>query len=142
MTGGSSSGHKGLSGLEIDTPITTTAPSAAWVSGLATLVLAALAGFSASTSSAGLSSRKPLKEAWRTMPAPVQPANSISATSSGRAQCMLPSLGGLAPAAKGLVVALDLLQPRHHPPHGFRGEAGADAADIDQLLAAIDAGQQ
>ena len=49
---------------------------------------------------------------------------------------------GLAPAAKGLVVALDLLQPRHHPPHGFRGEAGAHAADIDQLLAAMDAGQQ
>ena len=39
------------------------------------------AGFSASTSSAGLSSRKPLNAAWRTMPSPVQPANSISATS-------------------------------------------------------------
>jgi hypothetical protein len=90
--------------LEIDTPITTTAPSAAWVSGWTTLVLAALASFSASTSAAGLSSRKPLKEAWRIMPAPVQPASSISATRAGRAQCMLPSFSELVPAAKGLTL--------------------------------------
>jgi hypothetical protein len=41
------------------------------------------------TAAAGLSSRRPLKAAWRTMPAAVQPANSISATSSGRTQWML-----------------------------------------------------
>ena len=40
-------------------------------------------GVSVSTSAAGLSSRSPLNAAWRTMPSPVQPANSISATSSG-----------------------------------------------------------
>ena len=39
------------------------------------------AGVWVSTSDAGLSSRSPLKAAWRTMPSPVQPANSISATS-------------------------------------------------------------
>jgi len=42
----------------------------------------------------GLSSRRPLKAAWRTLPARVQPANSISATKSGRAQCMLLPWGG------------------------------------------------
>src|SRR5262249_36496708 len=59
---------------------------------------------SATTSSAGLSSRSPLNEAWRTLPSPVQPANSISATSSGRVQCISRFLGGLAPAANGLVL--------------------------------------
>ncbi len=36
--------------------------------------------FSALISAAGLSSRRPLNDAWRTLPSPVQPANSISAT--------------------------------------------------------------
>ena len=51
-------------------------------------------------------------------------------------------LGRAGAGGKGAGLALDLLQPRRHPPHGFRGEASANAADIDQLLAAIDAGQQ
>jgi hypothetical protein len=42
-----------------------------------------LAGISATTSLAGLSLRKPLKDAWRIIPELVQPANSISATSLG-----------------------------------------------------------
>ncbi len=44
------------------------------------------AGVSASTSAAGLSSRRPLNEAWRMEPSPVKPAYWISATSSGRTQ--------------------------------------------------------
>ena len=44
---------------------------------------ATVAGISATTSAAGLSRRNPLKAAWRIMPDPVQPANSISATSFG-----------------------------------------------------------
>src|SRR4051812_27110045 len=72
--------------------------------GWAILVFSGLAGVSATMSSAGLSVRSPLNAAWRTLPSPVQPANSISATSSGRAQCMLASLRGLTSAAKGLVL--------------------------------------
>ncbi len=99
-------------------------------------------GFSASTSSAGLSSRSPLKAACRTLPSPVQPANSISATRSGVAQCMLPSLGGLAPAANGLVLLSTAVQPRQELARRLLAEAGADPADIDQLLAAMHAHQQ
>src|SRR5262245_19862914 len=71
--------------------------------GSAIFVLSGLAGRSASISDAGLSLRRPLKAAWRTLPSSVQPANSISATSSGRAQCMLASLRGVAPEANGLL---------------------------------------
>ncbi len=46
-------------------------------------------GAIASTSAAGLSSRRPLKAAWRIEPSPVHPANSISATSVGSSQCAL-----------------------------------------------------
>ncbi len=149
MTGGFSSGHSGLSGWEIDTPMTTDGPdafavaadlfaglAAAFGAGLAIFASVALTGFSASTSSAGLSARSPLKAAWRTLPSPVKPANSISATSSGRAQCMLLSLGGLAPAAKGLVLLSTVTQARHQLARGGLAETGADPADIDQLLAA------
>ena len=108
MTGGFSLGQSGLSGWEIVTPITTAGPDATGFDleglGWAILVLSGLAGFSASISSAGLSLRRPLKAACRTLPSPVQPANSISATSSGRVQCMLPSLRGLTLAANGLVL--------------------------------------
>ena len=62
--------------------------------GFATAVASGGAGFSASTSAAGLSSRNPLKAACRTKPAPVQPANSISATSSGLVQFTFASLRG------------------------------------------------
>src|SRR5262245_1631915 len=99
--GGFSSGHIALSGWEIDTPMMTVGPVAlagaldgalpddlAAGLGLAMSVFSGLAGFSATISPAGLSVRRPLKAACRTLPSPVQPANSISATSSGRAQCM------------------------------------------------------
>src|SRR5262245_13614575 len=77
--------------------------AAAFGLGLAMVVVSGFAGRSALISSAGLSLRSPLKAACRTLPSAVQPANSISATSSGRAQCMLASLRGLAPAANGLL---------------------------------------
>ena len=74
MTGGVSSGHSGLSGCEIDTPITMAGPDSfddfavgrvrrLVGLGLAMRVFSGLAGFSASTSSAGLSVRSPLKAA-------------------------------------------------------------------------------
>src|ERR1041384_4042219 len=69
--------------------------------GLAMVVVSGFAGRSALISSAGLSVRSPLKAACRTLPSVVQPANSISATSLGAAQCMLASLRGLAPTAEG-----------------------------------------
>ena len=64
-------------------------------------VSSAGAGASVSTSAAGLSSRSPLKAAWRTMPSPVQPANSISATSSGFSQCTFGLLRGAPIPVKG-----------------------------------------
>jgi hypothetical protein len=84
-----------LSGLEIITPRTSAfAPlrkrlgGGSSVSGSGTSFSTGDAGVSASTSSAGLSSRRPLNAACRTWPSPVQPANSISATSSGFSQTM------------------------------------------------------
>src|SRR5664279_766817 len=60
---------------------------------------------SVSTSLAGLSLRRPLNDACRTIPSPVHPAYSISATKSGFSQCTsLPPGGALLPE-KGLVDA-------------------------------------
>ena len=102
-----------LSGLEISTPMTTGLPADQPCAGRARdrragarhSVAAAVAGFSASTSAAGLSSRRPLNAACRTMPSPVQPANSISATSSGSIQWILASLRGAPAPVNGDFVA-------------------------------------
>src|SRR6266481_4202473 len=67
--------------------------------GLAILVMA---GFSAVTSLAGLSRRSPLNAACRMLPSLVQPANSISATSSGFSQCTSRVLRGAFAPANGL----------------------------------------
>ena len=71
-----------------------------------TRVRESLAGFSACTSAAGLSSRRPLNAAWRTMPEPVQPANSISATSRGSTHRTPGSEAGAAAPLNGLAAAL------------------------------------
>ena len=66
--------------------------------------LASLGGFAARSRTidvAGLSSRRPLNAACRTLPSCVKPANSISATSFGSTQLISPARGGLAPAVKG-----------------------------------------
>ena len=70
------------------------------------------AGISATTSLAGLSSRRPLNAACRIFPSPVNPAYSISATSSGRSQCTSLFLGGALSPAKGLWSVVERLQPR------------------------------
>ena len=72
--------------------------------GAAIGVSAAGAGVSATTSAAGLSSRSPLKEACRTWPASVQPANWTSATSSGRTQWMLAAGRGVPGPVNGLLL--------------------------------------
>ena len=89
------SGHSALSGLEIATPITTAADRASAMP-ISPAVGAPLRRAVAPLRrrrllrlrprSAGLSSRSPLNEACRTLPSAVQPANSISATSSGFTQ--------------------------------------------------------
>src|SRR5258708_38984623 len=48
-----------------------------------------------------MSSRRPLKAEWRTMPSPVQPAISISATSCGRVQWVPSRLARRAVSANG-----------------------------------------
>src|SRR5512146_1692964 len=73
--------------------------------GFAAAVVEALAGFSAATSRAGLSARNPLKAAWRTTPAPVHPANSISATSSGFTQWTVEPCFGAPGPVKGFCLA-------------------------------------
>ncbi len=109
------SGHSSLSGFEITTPITSADLP---VAGFALLVTAAAAlpdfpaegfailpieGVSASTSSAGLSCRKPLNAACLILPPSVKPANSISATSSGFSQCTSRVLRGASLPPNGLV---------------------------------------
>src|ERR1700727_2850792 len=114
------SGQSALSGLEIRTPMTTSFPEDlggragnASLDGAGTSVLVGLAGFSASTSSAALSSRRPLNAACRTMPSPVQPANSISATSSGFVQVTPASLRGAPIPVNGdFAAATDLRRGR------------------------------
>src|SRR5438105_8390663 len=85
-------GHNGLSGCERVTPMTVDevadlAPGETAESGLDSMTFAGFWARSACTSDAGLSRRRPLYDAWRTCPSVVQPANSISATSSGFTQC-------------------------------------------------------
>src|SRR5437879_9461089 len=90
-------GHSALSGFEIATPITsaafftddlTTTIEGFEVEGFEfeSLVVFFIDGFSATTSSAGLSWRNPLNAACLMLPSSVQPANSISATNSGFSQ--------------------------------------------------------
>src|ERR1041385_1734025 len=101
------SGHIALVGFEIATPITTASPRGAATGLLIVLrvVLALAIGVSsASTLLAGLSSRSPLNDAWRTMPSPVQPANSISATNFGFNQWTLASALGAFVPLKGLAL--------------------------------------
>ena len=96
---------------------------------------------SASTSSAGLSSRNPLKAAWRTMPAPVHPANSISATSSGLTQCT----AGFRAAAGAGGEGLSCLSTRRKPAGGcglVPGRSPFPRAEMDEMLPAMDAHEQ
>jgi hypothetical protein len=98
-------GPQGLAGVGDGlTPMTTaeplgltvgvdrTAVAAFWALGSVRGGVPAGAGVSASTSAAGLSSRRALKAAWRIWPSAVKPSYSISATSSGRTQWTSPSL--------------------------------------------------
>src|SRR5262249_19916240 len=55
------------------------------------------------TSEAGLSSRNPLNDAWRTLPSPGQPADSISATSLGLAPFTFAAFPGASVPLNGLV---------------------------------------
>src|ERR1700681_3989476 len=81
--------------------------------GVGRSVVVGLGGFSVSTSLAGLSSRRPLNAAWRTMPSPVQPANSISATSSGFVQVTPASFRGAPIPVNGdFAAATDLRRGR------------------------------
>ncbi len=105
------SGHSALSGFEMATPITsagffaddlTTTIEGLEVEGLAVFFID---GFSAITSSAGLSCRKPLNAACRILPSSVQPANSISATSSGFSQCTSRVFAGASLPLNGLLSA-------------------------------------
>jgi len=116
VIGGDSSGHSALSGWEIDTPMTVdgecTAPGAPRVFDRLDDVTGAStssAGVSIPISRGGLSSRKPLKAACRTLPSAVQPANSISAISLGSVQWMVnaPCCRGV-PTSNGLILRATL----------------------------------
>ena len=153
MTGlpSSASGHSGLSGIRDHDAHNTGFPAVclrrlasvgacrAVVTGVALL---GLAGLSASTSAAGLSSRSPLKAAWRTMPSAVQPANSISATSSGLSQWTSGSfVGAPMPVNGDFVVSTAFSRGSSCLTFGC-AVARADAADIGEVLAAMNANQQ
>ena len=151
MTGAPSppSGHSALSG-EIATPITPMLPPLAAGSaarfrlraGGAWRRPAPAAPGSAATSSAGLSSRRPLKAAWRTM-AVAGPAGELDLGHQLRAYPVgaCPRRGASAPS-NGDLVGLQRLEPRQEPGHRVAAEAGADPADVDQLAVAVDARDQ
>ena len=104
--------------------------------------LASSQALSASTSSAGLSCRSPLNAACRTLPPSVQPANSISATSSGFSQCTSRVFFGASLPPNGLLSGARRLQRRHDAADGVLPEAGADQADKGEMVAAMDARHQ
>ena len=76
------------------------------------------------------------------LPPSVQPANSISATSSGFSQCTSRVFFGASLPPNGLLSEAAGLQRRHDAADGILPEAGADHADEGQMVAAIDAGHQ
>ena len=110
--------------------------------GSAISVLSDGAGVSASTSLAGLSWRRPLNAACRIMPAPVNPANSISATSSGFNQCIPAFLRGASLPPNGFCLRRSGLELRHQARDLLGSVARSDIADVDQVVAAIHAGHQ
>src|SRR6202158_5507834 len=104
------SGQSALLGLVMVIPKTATVaeadrrenPCAAW---LFSLAFATACEVSVSTSRAGLSLRRPLNDACRTIPSPVHPAYSISATNLGFTQCTSFPPGEAPFAKQGLFVA-------------------------------------
>ena len=79
---------------------------------------------------AGLSSRRPLKAPWRTIPSPVSSRNSISATSRGSTKRA--SLRRLRPPAKGLVSRSSGSRRSASSLQVALAEAGADLAGVAQ----------
>ena len=99
-------------------------------------------GCSARTSLAGLSWRSPLKADWRIMPAPVQPANSISATSTGLTQFQSLLFARRILARERAFVGDVDFQLLQQVLRVARVEAGSDLADMDQMIAAVHASNE
>src|ERR1700682_5088971 len=104
------SGQSALLGLVMVIPKTATVAEAdrrenPCVATLFRPAFAIVCGVSVSTSRAGLSLRRPLNDACRTIPSPVHPAYSISATNLGFTQCTSFPPGGAPLPEKGLLDA-------------------------------------
>src|SRR5471030_1797236 len=111
VTGASSpaSGQSALSGLVMVIPKTVALAELREDACLVRLVSPAFpTEVSISTSRTDLSLRKPLKDACRTIPSPVHPAYSISATNSGFTQCTSLPPGGAPLPKKGLLDAAEI----------------------------------
>ena len=90
----------------------------------------------------GLSCRSPLNAAWRIIPEPVQPANSISATSSGRSQRTLRSLRGAFAPPNGLCSTVSASSCGRSSSAIRARVARADAPDVHEVAVAIDTREQ
>ena len=97
---------------------------------------------SARTSFAGLSSRRPLKAACRTMPSPVQPANSISAISFGLTQVTSFALRGAPLPVKGLLSVDSATSFLRRPPELLLVKAGSHPTRMDEVITAINPDQK
>src|ERR1700710_761231 len=76
------------------------------------------------------------------MPAPVNPANSISATNSGFNQCTPAFLRGASLPPNGFVSDAAALSCGIRRAIFPAPVAGSDVADVDKVIAPIDAGHQ
>ena len=94
---------------------------------------------SRTTSSAGLSSRRPRKEAWRTMPSAVQVAELDLGDKLGPHEATPARLLGVELLAANGLFAMRIRSSRlNRLGRHLAGEAGADAAGIDQLAVLVD----
>ena len=143
-----SAGQSALSGLEMVTPMTTVAPALARSLALGTgrgrrqLSVLGRDGMLGSHFLGGLVFAKPFEGGLADHAAPVQPANSISATSTGFTQVQSRCLRGASLPAKGLLSVGVRLELPEQVLGIARVEAGADLADMDEMVAAIHAGDQ
>ncbi len=110
--------------------------------GLAMSVLSEGAGISASTSLAGLSWRSPLNAACRIMPAAGEPSK-LDLSHEFRLQPVHPGLlAGRILAAERVGLRCRSLELRHQARDLVGSVARSDIADVDQVVASIDARHQ
>ena len=114
----------------------------AGLAGVFRLILLAATGCSALTSLAGLSSRRPLKAAWRTMPAPGPSGELDLGHELGRDPDYAGLLGRRGLAGERAFGGRQRVEALEQILGVARIEAGADAADVNEMITLENAGDQ